>query len=197
MNIAIAGWLAAFVTLHAYPLPRCAREDACTPDEDAVRSDASVVHELAVEAASDVAFDPDEQPVVDGAAPRSRTALRLLAIAIHESGLQPRLWRNHCRPRECDGGRATGELQLHLGPFGVELRGDRWVRPCVAGEITCVTSADVLADHREGFRVALHLLRGGGLPGYTGQPMSGPAPSWILSVEERFLAQRPPPPGAD
>jgi hypothetical protein len=140
------------------------------------------VRELAVQSALNVALDLSETPLFEGPSARARTALEIIAIEVHETGLQPRLWRGECRKSECDGGLATGELQLHLGR-GLELVGDRWVRPCLQGSPErCWTSEAVLEDHEAAARIALHILRGGGLTGYTGQGRDGPAPRWIRGV---------------
>jgi hypothetical protein len=184
-------WLLAFIAAHATPAPKCstvnAECSAAVADVDNVRI-AAAQHALAV------AMDPDEAPLFAGPDGRAKTALELLAIATHESGLQPRLWNNVCRPRECDGGRATGELQLHLGKYGVELVTDRWIRPCTQIEqANCIDAADVQEDHRKAFIVALHMLRGGGLEGYTGQPTAGPAPTWIRKAVSDWVNAHPVP----
>ena len=194
-------WLRGFVDAHATPAPRCAKPGACTDVEDAARREVDEVRSAAVGAALDVALEPGEAPLYSTEGGRATTALELLAIATHETGLQPRLWHGVCRPRECDGGRATGELQLHLGPYGVQLVGDKWVRPCtglgLGGDHGCLGPKDVLEDHAAAFRIALHILRGGGLPGYTGQPASGPAPTWVRNVMAEWLAGHPAPAMSD
>jgi hypothetical protein len=193
-------WLLAFANAHGVGLPKCAAEE-CTEAETTSRADVLDVRARATGAVLAVAFDPDEAPLYEGPGARELTALKLLAIETHETGLRPRLWRGQCLARECDGGKATGEFQLHLGPFGVQLVGDRWVKPCtradqgnvVGSPDWCITAVDALGDHTKAARVALHMLRGGGLAGYTGQPLSGPAPVWIESVVRDFLAAHPVP----
>jgi hypothetical protein len=203
MKTALITWLVAFFTANATPAPRCAHPDACTNDESAERDRYQEVRHIAAEAAVDVAYDPSEAPLFDGPTGRALSALEMAAIATHETGIQPRLWDNVCRTRECDGGAATGELQLHLGKWGVMLRGDRWVHQCtqaegqsasnVVGPDDCITPSDVGMHHLLGWRIAMHMLRAGGLPLFTGQPDNGPAPTWVRTTMARFTRRHPPP----
>lgn len=172
----IRQWLLLFLSIHCPQTP-----------------EAKAVQGAAVEAAMEVAFDPTEAPTQPT---RQETALRLLAIELHETGLRPRLWRGECHlPKECDGGLATGEFQLHLHDKldGLRLVGDRRLEDCLKTEPDCITPAIALDDHAGAARVALHMLRAGGLQGYTGQSANGPAVTWIKTVEQRFLWAHPAP----
>lgn len=180
MNPAFAIWLRGFLAIHTN------MHDA-SPEALEVQDDA-------VEAAITVAFDPEEPELPGG---RAKSSLTLLAIELHETGLLPRLWRGECHlPKECDGGRATGEFQLHLHDkgIGIELV-DAWrYRACFnADAAECVTEQRALGDHALAARVALHFLRANGLQGYTGQGPNGPAVRWIKSVVDGYIAGHPPP----
>ena len=58
-----------------------------------------------------------------GIAPKAWAAL-MLDVAFNESGLSQRIVEHHCRPRECDSGRAKGLGQLHANTFNR----DEWQR---------------------------------------------------------------------
>ena len=47
----------------------------------------------------------------------------MLTLASHESGLSARIASGHCRPDECDQGRAWGVLQVHRYDFNASVWG--------------------------------------------------------------------------
>ena len=182
-----------FFAVHSHAAPPCADPSACTAPEQAARDEVASIRLAAAHAEIAVAFDRAEAPLFKGPTARGRTALEFAAIAAHETGLQPRYWRGDCPPGRCDNGKATGEMQIHVGAYGVRLVGDRWVQLCAAAGDGCITSTDLLTDHEQPPRVALHILRAGGLELYTGQGIEDDAPRWILQIMRSWRATHPVP----
>jgi len=145
-SAAILAWvLMAVNAWGAKPLP---------PEEQRVDE----VRQRAAESIYQVAYDADEAPIFRGNYGRARTALWMVSNAGEESRFLERIITGRCRPGECDHGAATGMLQVHLGPFGMRLVGDReaW---CGRRAVDCWTRDDLLNDWSLQVRAALHVYR--------------------------------------
>lgn len=134
---ALATWLLG-VMLAATP-PGKSRFPAESVESEA---DGRARYEQIAGALAEIALDPEEKPVFDGARGRERTAALVLAIARHESGFR----------RDVDLG-----LARHAnggGPYfcmmQVSVKGrtpEGW------------TGADLTSDRRRCFRAGLHILQ--------------------------------------
>jgi hypothetical protein len=188
----IVAWLVLFFAAYGAHPARCRVASACTDAEVAERADFASVRRAAAEAVVGAAFDPGERPLRSGAHARSWTALEVAALAAHETGLRPRLWRNECHTLECDEGRAVGAWQIHVGD-GLHFVSDR-LEPCpVAEGPDCLDRQDLVDDPGAGARVALRMLRAGGLPLFTGQGPDGRAVQWVEGVVASWYETHPPP----
>jgi hypothetical protein len=156
------------------------------PPEERVGADE--VRQRAAEAIVDVAYDVDEEPIFRGDYGRARTALWMVSTGGEESRFLARILNGHCRPGECDRGLATGAMQVHLGPHGMRVLGDReaW---CGSVADDCWTKADLVDDWSLQFRAGLHTYRTLGPRAFTRwQRASAEAAAWYA---------RNPPPATD
>lgn len=147
---AILAWvLKAVVAWGASPVP--AEE----------RARAEEVRQRVAESVYRVAYDDDEPPIYRGAFGRARTALWMVSIGGEESRFLERILTGHCRPRECDHGVATGAMQVHLGPHGMQLL-ELTERLCGRADRDCYTRDDLFDDWSLQFRAAIHVYRTSG-----------------------------------
>jgi hypothetical protein len=180
MQTAVVAWLV--VAIHAWgarPEPA-----AGTP----ARADLDARYETIAAEIVAVAFDATEPPLYPGPQGRARTALLLASIDAHESRYEERIARGRCNRGECDSGLAVGAYQIHAGPYGIRLVGERAAR-CTANAPDCITAADLARDDVTQARVALHIIRTIGLGGFCGERLGvegatsaarrGPADAWM------------------
>jgi hypothetical protein len=198
-NPAALPWLEGFFRHYAAPLPSCLDVHACTAEEQANRDDFSDVRLQMAESFIAVSYDPKEPPLFRGARGRGHTALRLAAVGAHETGLRPRLVRGQCNPGECDGGKAVGVGQVHVGDYGLRLIDGAGIFLCTKEDHNgCVQAPDLLADNVLMARVMLHILRQGGLGLYTGEGATeGEASLTIRDWEATWYRDHKPPSDAD
>lgn len=193
----LVAWLVSFFAAYgAHPtVSKGCRVDAsaCTNADRAEREDFRATRRAAAEAIFAAAFDPGERPLREGAHARSWSALEVAALAAHETGVRPRLWRNECLAHECDGGRAVGAWQIHVGR-GLRFVADR-LEPCGydANDPTCTDLAALIFHPDRGARIALRILRAGGLTLFTGQGRDGRAVQWVEGVVDAWYSTHPPP----
>ena len=112
MHQAIILALAVGVTAaHAQPSPTDVIKSLGL--SEAVRADEDRLNAITAE----VLLQGKETPLFGGRRGIDATALLMLGIAFHETGLQERYERCDCRPGECDNGHAYGLPQLHAEHF--------------------------------------------------------------------------------
>lgn len=187
----LLAWLVAFMA-HATPQPQ-------TPERaEYLRGAAGVF--------VDVAYDPDEAPLPTFAGPSARaaSALQLAAIGAMESQLRADVQEGHCRPNECDHGRAKCWMQVQpgtglvlLASGGYDYLWRRETFPEGTGDV--IVEPDALLDERTCVLAGLHLARAsyrdtGSLREYTGE-RTGLAPLAKNRAEaaRRWLREHPPP----
>lgn len=131
---------------------------------------------LACEAIADVALDPSEKPLYEGAFAREKTALFLVAQAEIETELHAwtqdgrcnsAAWRRSDEAKRimkgtCDSGVAHSYWSLHVdeqGPVVLDESRQSWHRATGDEHDEAITGADVLGDVELAARVTLHWER--------------------------------------
>lgn len=180
LTILTAWLLAAMNTWAPY------RAEASAPFRESVAGDVAAV-----------AYDPEEAPLFAGPDGRARTALLLTSVAFHESTFREDIADGHCRPTECDHGRAFGLMQIQPGT-GLVLVGDEWDYAARREGATPIRGADLVADRQLTFRMALHMMRASfrhvhSLGEYTGEGSDGPQARWRLERAKRWAKTHPVP----
>jgi hypothetical protein len=162
--------------------------------------DVSVRGRAAAEVVS-VAYDPSEPPVFAGAQGRAKTAILIAVVASEESGFRTDVQAGHCRPGECDHGRASCWMQLHAGS-GIVLVGETWRMAARAERgVNVFKRADLVGEENEVscLRVGVHMIRSslaayGSLRGYTGERgRKAPVAEARMRAVRRFVDSNPAP----
>lgn len=143
----IAAWLLAAINAWgASPIPQ---SELAHADEVRQRAADSIVT---------VAYDADEPPVYQGPNGRGLTAVLLASLAGEESRFLERILTGHCIMPECDGGAATGGMQVHLGRYGMRFLGPKETL-CSKSDRDCYTKDDLINDWSLQFRTGVHVYR--------------------------------------
>jgi hypothetical protein len=171
MNPAIVAWLLLAINAWgAAPIPREEREQV-----------AAYRRQVAEDVAA-VAYDPNEPSFYSGPYGRASTALTIVSIAALETRFVERIALGHCRPKECDHGKAVGLMQAHPGPHGMRLwRNEKPVaEQCGADSAECWDVQDLAQDPVEQIRAGLHILRVQGFGAFTrASDMRAQAVEWM------------------
>lgn len=150
LNELVSWLLLAINAWGSSPVPASEREHVAT------------VRQRVAESAAAVAYDVDEAPYYEGPNGRAITAINLVSMASLETRFEERIILGHCRTwaplHECDSGKATGLLQVHLGNHGMRLIGGK-EEQCARDAPDCLTKADLNGDETAQLRFGLHVLR--------------------------------------
>jgi hypothetical protein len=124
-------------------------------------------------------------------------ALLVGAVGARESRYQDRIQEGHCKPGECDGGRASCYMQIHVNS-GIELLEDG--REIDFGQ-SGFTADDLLNSQRDCIHVGVHMIRRAlkfsgnkNLRAYTGETgEKSPESDARFKLVKDYLAKNPPP----
>src|SRR6202142_1696989 len=124
-------------------------------------------------------------------------ALLVGAVGARESRYQDRIQEGHCKPGECDGGRASCYMQIHVNS-GIELLEDG--REIGFGQ-SGFTADDLLNSQRDCIHVGVHMIRRAlkfsgnkNLRAYTGETgEKSPESDARFKLVKDYLAKNPPP----